>query len=151
VLSLSGALGLIIAQLGSAWTAAEGGVGIEPLPFSRSMTMSMSERVDPALIADRLFRALHHIEPSFSPWHIAAVLVMLAVVYPLAIAGAIRTRGQPLSSLMVAVVLGHLAIIAITFMDRDGRYLLYFFPLVVVFAAEAAVAYGRPRVRRFIA
>jgi hypothetical protein len=76
---------------------------------------------------------------------------MLAVVYPLAIAGAIRTRGQPLSSLMVAVVLGHLAIIAITFMDRDGRYLLYFFPLVVVFAAEAAVAYGRPRVRRFIA
>ena len=78
------------------------------------------------------------------------VFAMLAVVYPLMAWGVIATWGHPLSRLMLAVVVTHFVLVGITFNDRDGRYLLYVFPLMLVFAASAVVAMGYGRVRRSI-
>ena len=62
----------------------------------------------------------------------------------LAILGFVRSRGQPLAQFMAAIVACHLLVVAITFDDKDGRYLLYFFPFLVVFAAcGAAGTVGR--------
>ena len=41
---------------------------------------------------------------------------------------------------MGAIVAVHLLTVAATFSDRDGRYLLYIFPFLLVFAARGAVA-----------
>jgi len=45
---------------------------------------------------------------------------------------------RPLSQLMVAVIAGHFLVVALTISDRDGRYLLYGFPLILLFAACGA-------------
>ena len=93
-----------------------------------------------ALAANRVVLEVGHVRPVYSTRHNAAVIAMLAVTYPLALVGFIRRRQHPLSRLMVAIIAGHLLIVALTFADRDGRYLLYVFPLIVVFAACGAVS-----------
>jgi hypothetical protein len=93
-----------------------------------------------ALAANRVVSELGHVRPTFSARHNAAVIAALAVTYPLAMMGFIRRRHHPLSRLLVAVIAGHLIIVALTFADRDGRYLLYVFPLIVVFAACGATS-----------
>jgi hypothetical protein len=84
---------------------------------------------------NRVAAEIAHVRGHYSTAHNAAVVALLAVVYPLAIAGFARRRRRPLSLLMLAVVAGHIAIVAVTFYDYDGRYLLYVFPLIVVFAS----------------
>lgn len=93
-----------------------------------------------ALAATRVLSELGHVRPGFSVRHNATVIALLAVTYPLAIVGVIQRRDRPLSYLMLAVIAGHLLVVALTFADRDGRYLLYVFPLIVVFAACGAVS-----------
>jgi len=93
-----------------------------------------------ALAATRVLKELGHTRPTFSARHNAAVVAVLAVTYPLAIVGFIQRRTDPLSRLLVAVIAGHLLIVALTFADRDGRYLLYVFPLIVMFAACGATS-----------
>ena len=47
---------------------------------------------------------------------------------------------------MGAFVAVQLLIVVATFSDPDGRYLLYIFPFLMVFAARGAVAIGRFRI-----
>jgi hypothetical protein len=117
---------------------ATGQLNRQRLPFARVMTIRA--RLNPALMPTRLFTELMHVNSRFSLQHKVMVVAMLAVVYPLAVVGFVRSRGQPLSRLMATIVAGHLLIVTITFSDRDGRYLLYVFPLLLVFAASGAVA-----------
>jgi hypothetical protein len=105
------------------------------LPFARAMTLR--DRLNPFRMPPRLLTELKHIQPDYSQRHKLMVAAMLTVVYPLAIVGLIRSRGVPLARLMAAVVVCHLLIVCVTFPDRDGRYLLYVFPLLLVFAARA--------------
>ncbi len=90
--------------------------------------------------ANRLLMELAHVRPQYSFRHNAIIVAVLAVTYPLAVAGFIRERRQPLSRWMLAVIAGHMAVVALTFADRDGRYLLYVFPLILVFAGCGAAA-----------
>jgi hypothetical protein len=117
---------------------ATGRLNRQHLPFARVMTIR--ERLNPAVMPARLFTELIHLDSEFSQRHKVMVIVMLAIVYPLAVVGFVRSRGQPLTRLMATIVAGHLLIVTITFSDDDGRYLLYFFPLLLVFAANGAVA-----------
>ncbi len=119
---------------------------IKPLPFAPAMTLR--GRLNPVQIPKRIGTELLHVHRSFSLKHKLMVFAMLAVVYPLAVWGFLRSRGQPLARLMLGIVVAHLVLVGITFSDRDGRYLLYVFPLMLVFAASAAAALGQGRGRR---
>jgi hypothetical protein len=107
------------------------------LPFARAMRIR--KRLNPAQMPIRLISVLGHLQPRFSLRHKIIVSVMLAVVYPLAVGGFVVSRGQPIAQFMAAIVACHLLLVTVMFNDRDGRYLLYIFPLVVVFAARGAV------------
>jgi 4-amino-4-deoxy-L-arabinose transferase-like glycosyltransferase len=111
------------------------------LPFVPALAARYS--LDATRIPGRLVATLLHVQKTFSFWHNAAIVAVVGVVYPLAAWGFIRTRRRPLSRLMAVVIGGHLFIVAVTFADRDGRYLLYSFPLMVVFAAGGAAALRR--------
>ena len=111
-------------------------VNRQRLPFARVMTR---DRLNPARMPMRLLTELGHIQPQFSWRHKVMVVAVLAVVYPLAIVGFIRSRGLPIARFMGAIVACHMMVVAITFSDRDGRYLLYFFSFLLVFAARGAV------------
>ena len=112
------------------------------LPFARVMTIR--ERLSRRMPI-RVLNELAHVRPKFSLRHNVMVVVMLAAVYPLAGVGFVRSRRRPLARLMATVIACHLMVVAVTFSDPDGRYLLYIFPLFVVFAACGAVALGRRR------
>jgi hypothetical protein len=117
-------------------------VNPQRLPFARVMTIR--GRLDPSMMPVRVVNELWHIQPGFTLGHKIMVVAVLAMVYPLAILGFVRSRGQPLAQFMAAIVACHLLVVAITFDDKDGRYLLYFFPFLVVFAAcGAAGTVGR--------
>ena len=118
------------------------------LPFAGVMTLR--QRLNPARMPLRLAIELAHVQPKSSIRHNVMVVAVLAVVYPLAVVGFVKSRGQPLARLMAAIVAGHLMVIAVTFFDRDGRYLLYFFPLLIVFAASGAIAIRDRRARRSV-
>src|SRR5262245_27260181 len=142
-LCLGGAGAVAAVQFGRSQPAATAGkrdVNRQRLPFARAMTLR--DRLNPTRMPGRLVTELRHVQPDYSTRHKVMVATMLTVVYPLAIVGLVKSRGTPLARLMAAVVACHLAIVCITFPDRDGRYLLYVFPLLLVFAARAAV---RPR------
>jgi 4-amino-4-deoxy-L-arabinose transferase-like glycosyltransferase len=83
----------------------------------------------------RVLAELAHFRPFYSTRHNAAFLVVLPPLYFLATIGFIRTRRHALAQLLAAIVAGHLLIIALTFADWDGRFLLYFLPAIGVFAA----------------
>jgi 4-amino-4-deoxy-L-arabinose transferase-like glycosyltransferase len=114
-----------------------GQVNVQRLPFARVMTIR--DRLNPARMPMRLLEELGHLRREFSVRHKVFVVAMLTAVYPLAIYGFARSRGQPVARLMATVVACHLMVVTITFSDRDGRYLLYIFPFLVVFAARGAV------------
>ena len=111
------------------------------LPFARVITIRGG--LDPIESSRRLANVLLHVQSTFSFWHNAALLAVVAVVYPLAVWGFVRARKKSVSRLMAVVIAGHLFIVAVTFNDRDGRYLLYSFPLMMVLAAGGAVALRR--------
>jgi len=122
---------------------AKGQVNRQRLPFARVMTLR--DRLDPARMPMRLLSELGHIQPEFSSRHKIMIVAVLAVVYPLAILGFVRSRGQPIARFMAAIVACHFMVVAITFSDRDGRYLLYVFSFLVAFAARGAVGTVGPR------
>jgi hypothetical protein len=100
-----------------------------------------------ALAATRVASELGHVRPTYSARHNAAVVILLLVVYPLTIAGIVRHRRDALTHMLLVVIGGHLLIVALTFADRDGRYLLYVFPLMLVFAASSVAAIVSSRLR----
>jgi 4-amino-4-deoxy-L-arabinose transferase-like glycosyltransferase len=90
------------------------------------------------LAGARVLAELGHIRPFHSNLHNACILIFLVPVYGLALAGYLRTRRLPLSGLLAMIITAHLAVIAVTFADWDGRFLLHILPLVVLFAAGEA-------------
>ena len=97
-----------------------------------------SNRVQVA--ARRVYMEVIHVRWLYSARHNAAIVAVLAIIYPLALVGAIRLRDRPLVRLMLTVVAAHLLLVALTFYDVDGRYLLFVFPLIGVLAACGASA-----------
>jgi hypothetical protein len=91
-------------------------------------------------VGNRVLGLFLHVRWYDSTRHKAIVYASLGVIYPLALAGLIRLRRRPLALLMSAVIAGHVAIVAVTFNDKDGRYLQYILPLIAVFAASGASA-----------
>lgn len=111
-------------------------VDVEAVPAARIPDLAWA--LHPGGFVARVFEELVHVRPYFSATHNAMILAMIATVYPLAVFGLIRRRAHPLARLMAAVIAGHLMTVGFTFPDVDGRYLLYIFPLIVVFAACGA-------------
>jgi len=84
----------------------------------------------------RVAAAFAHVRPFYSNFHNLLALLFLLPFYSLAIRGWYLTRKEPLALLMASVILGHVLTIALTFADWDGRFLLYFFPFIIVFAGR---------------
>jgi Dolichyl-phosphate-mannose-protein mannosyltransferase len=115
----------------------------ERLPFARELTAD--NHLAPVRVARRVGEELAHVRSTFSMRHNAAIVAVLAVTYPLAIVGFVRVRTHPAARLIAALIAAHMAVVALTFADRDGRYLLYVFPLIVTLAACGAVSIRRRR------
>jgi 4-amino-4-deoxy-L-arabinose transferase-like glycosyltransferase len=92
------------------------------------------------LAAARVGMELLHARPFYSRGHNVAVVGLLAFTYAFATAGFRRTRREPLALLILAVIALHFLIVAVTFADWDGRFLLYVLPLINVFAAVELAA-----------
>ena len=60
----------------------------------------------------------------------------------LALAGGYSARRKPLAQLAIAVILAHLLVVALTFADWDGRWLLYVLPLIGLLAAVGVSGLG---------
>ena len=145
VVCVSGVLTITATQFGANAPPVRSPLGQEiddlQLPFATVLTLRRA--LDPRWVVAQLFIELVHVRRAFSVAHNALIIATLAIVYPLAVRGFMRSRDQPLSRLMAAVVVGHLLIVAVTFRDRDGRYLLYVLPLLAVFAASGASQFAR--------
>jgi hypothetical protein len=87
------------------------------------------------LALTRMGVELIHVRPFYSSTRNALAAFSVVVFYPFAILAAWRLRAVPLARVMIAIIASHLLIVALTFADWDGRFLLYFLPLVYVFAA----------------
>ena len=83
----------------------------------------------------RVGTELAHTRPFYSRRHNLLVLLFLTPLYLLALRGWLRSRRQPLARLAAWVILSHLLIVALTFADWDGRFLLYVLPLMGLLAA----------------
>ncbi|MBW3570074.1 MAG: glycosyltransferase family 39 protein [Gemmatimonadetes bacterium] len=90
------------------------------------------------LAAERLGTEMVHTRPFYSPAHNAVVLAVLLPLYALAVLGLARVSREPLALLLLAIIVAHGAVIAATFADWDGRFLLYVLHLVGVLAAVEA-------------
>ena len=125
------------APAGAGWPAAVGYVGRHPLACLR-------------LAGLRVLAELSHVRPFYSARHNDALLIGLPLFYLLAVVGFVQARRRALGHLLAAVVVGHVLIIALTFADWDGRFLLYFLPALAVFAAAGVASFtpgSRPRSR----
>ena len=83
----------------------------------------------------RVVVELGHARSFYAPLH-NLLLLVLVPFYALAGLGAWRTRNDVLTRLIVAIVAVHLLMIAISYADWDGRFLLYFWSLLAVVAAR---------------
>jgi 4-amino-4-deoxy-L-arabinose transferase-like glycosyltransferase len=93
---------------------------------------------------------LSHVRPYYSARHNVLIVALLVPVYVLAICGIWSTWRAPLTGLLLAVILGHLAIVGATYADYDGRFLLYVLPLIGIFAGAGLAAWvkgARTRLR----
>jgi hypothetical protein len=95
------------------------------------------------LAAARVGIELAHARPFYSRAHNVVVLGMLALIYPFVAMGFARYADQPLVWLMAAIVVSDLLVVAATFADWDGRFLLHTFPLMMVLASAGAAAPDR--------
>jgi len=86
----------------------------------------------------RVGACLVHIRPFYSFRHNILAIVFLVPLYLLAIYGLFRARREQLSTLLVLVIGSHLLLVALTFANWDGRFLLYTLPLIGVFSAYGA-------------
>jgi hypothetical protein len=86
------------------------------------------------LATTRVGIELLHARSYYSLKHNIKILILVLPVYLLAWIGYRKTRETLLSFILLAVVAGHLFIVAVTFADWDGRFLLYIFPLLGILA-----------------
>lgn len=90
------------------------------------------------LAVDRVAIELAHVRPTFTSAHNLAIAALLLLVYPLAGLGAWRARRRRLTQLIAATFWSQLLTVTITGADWDGRYLMFAFPLVLIFAGCGA-------------
>jgi 4-amino-4-deoxy-L-arabinose transferase-like glycosyltransferase len=88
----------------------------------------------------RVFIELIHIRPFYSFRHNIIVLAALAFIYLLALPGLKLNRDRSLTHLLLLVIISHLFLVAISFADWDGRFLLYILPLICLFSSCAAAS-----------
>ena len=132
---------LVVRQVTFAWDPAAVAGNPELVPFS--WLLSFRNAWSPGRMLSRVVSNLLHTRPRYSTAHNAAVLGPIALTYALAVLGFVRTRAKALAALMAAVILVHQIVVALTFVDPDGRYLLYVFPLFLVLAAVGVASLRR--------
>ncbi len=86
------------------------------------------------LMLKRVFWELVKVRPYYSTLHNIVIAVVLIPVYWLAVLGMVRCRST-LFHLMLAVFVLHMALVAITFADWDGRFFMHAYPTLVLMAA----------------
>lgn len=87
------------------------------------------------LAAARVFAEVVHVRPHYSLRHNALIVLYLLPTYVFLAIGLVRTRHGTLRTLVVLLALGHLTMVAFTWADWDGRFLLHFLPTLFPFAA----------------
>ena len=100
------------------------------------------------LMSFRVAAELGHVRAFYSAGHNLVIAVVLIPMYLLAVVGLFVTRHESLARLLVAVIAGHLVVVALTWADWDGRFLLYVFPLIGIFAACGLVRLVQGRIAR---
>ena len=100
------------------------------------------------LMSFRVAAELGHVRAFYSAGHNVVIAVVLIPMYLLAVVGLFVTRHESLARLLVAVIAGHLVVVALTWADWDGRFLLHVFPLIGIFAACGLVRLVQGRIAR---
>jgi 4-amino-4-deoxy-L-arabinose transferase-like glycosyltransferase len=88
----------------------------------------------------RVFIELIHVRPFYSFRHNLVLLMSLPLLYLLALMGLKVSRERSLTRLILLAVGSQLFVVAITFADSDGRFLLYVLPLVCLFSSCGAAS-----------
>jgi len=88
----------------------------------------------------RVIVELMHVRPFYSFRHNLVLLMSLPFLYLLALVGLKVSREQSLMCLILLAIGSQLFVVAITFADSDGRFLLYVLPLVCLFSSCAAAS-----------
>ncbi len=78
-----------------------------------------------------------HARPYYSVRHNVVVLAGFPILYALALLGGYRVRRAGLARLVAAVIAGHLPMAALLGANEQGRYLLFYFPLICLFVGCA--------------
>ena len=86
------------------------------------------------LVAKRLIVMFLRIRPTYSRLHNLALLAYHLPIALLGLAALIIYRRHPAVSVITAMVAAHALIVALTFNDNDGRFTLYFTPLLATAA-----------------
>ena len=92
------------------------------------------------LVVARPLRSLVGVRPYYSTLHNAWLIAYLVPVYAFASVGAWVARCQPLTRLLLATAGAHLALIAATFADDNGRFLQHLLPMLLVLAGVGFAA-----------
>jgi 4-amino-4-deoxy-L-arabinose transferase-like glycosyltransferase len=88
----------------------------------------------------RVLIELIHVRPFYSFRHNLVLLITLPFLYLLALMGLKVNHDRPLTHLLLLAIGSQLFVVAITFADWDGRFLLYILPLVCLFSACAVAS-----------
>jgi len=109
-----------------------------------SENMSLTECVSYVVIHPLLFMKLAALRvgcellPIYRPWlsiaFILRFLLWMLPAYILAVAGSISYRRVKASAIILVLFLTHIFIIAVSFSDREFRFLVYLLPLIYVMA-----------------
>jgi 4-amino-4-deoxy-L-arabinose transferase-like glycosyltransferase len=90
------------------------------------------------LATARVLAALGHVRPFYSIRHNIVIIVYLFPIYVLAVLGLYVVHNRLLLKFILGVILIHLLIVAVTFADWDGRFLLHILPIIGVFSSCGA-------------
>jgi hypothetical protein len=115
------------AQVEGGWAEALGYVAGHPLASLR-------------LACTRVAIELIHGRPSYSFKHNMVLLTTLPFLYLLALMGLKLNHDSSLTNFIILVISGHLILVALTFADWDGRYLLYILPLICLLSSCATIS-----------
>jgi len=98
------------------------------------------------LAVARVAAELAHLRPGFSNAHNLAIVAVLLPQYLTAVLGVRRTHRPDIAAMLLVVIAVHFTVVAITFANWDGRFLLYVLPSIGLFSG-CGVAYVLERLR----
>lgn len=84
-----------------------------------------------------------HARPTYGTARNAVLATWAVVMWTLGLVGLVVRWRDPLVRLSAALVFAHLAVVAVTFADPDGRFLIHVLAPLAVLAAIGSVAIGR--------